>query len=133
MAGFAGFGSLQPCSPYHFTHQCRKLRNNVNDDLINQYVDCDMHNYYNVVLFTLTPQTTASRQYALLPEWMRITQWQLVSNTFLLNIQNITSILLNLLSVAEKWWSPSSTARSPISSMLLLLIFKTRRDFCVEK
>lgn len=70
MAGFAGFGSLQPCSPYHFTHQCRKLRNNVNDDLINQYVDCVVYSYYDVVLFTLIPQSTASGQ------WMRITEWQ---------------------------------------------------------
>lgn len=28
-------GSLEPCSPYHFTHHCRKLQNNVNADLIN--------------------------------------------------------------------------------------------------
>lgn len=44
-----------------------------------------------------------------------------------------TSILFNLLSAAEKRWSSFSPARSPISSMLLLLIFKTRRDFYVKK
>lgn len=94
----------------------------------------DRHSCCDVVLFALTEQCTGCSQFLHLTHWRRSLEWKLAHEHFWIKKGYFfTSILCSLLAAAEKCRSSFRTARSLISSMLLLLIFRTQRDSCAKK